>query len=748
MAFPGDTPASIAATVCNVTICRSVSRNENIAFPANLGGTTTTAGGTAPGAGALPTPPPAGTVAVVCATSFEITDSAQFARINCQASFAGEFTSISWSAPGATPANGSGISKTFKTSLENKPGVPVAVKIQATVCNFGQCRTSNPQTVGVGQTRTIIDTQPQGAVPLRNSVTLLAIVSGTNGIVPQGGTVQFFADDIPINPSTPLFTIGSLSVAQTGIQTGSVAGLTSLGQHTVRAVYSGGINAFGSQSNVANIIVDPPIPDGCDSVDDDPQAGNSITDGTCDFATPKGPGRRHRAQRLQHQRADRPGPQHRHRLAGRHLHRCGQRRAWTTYCPGCIRQVYIGIGANATAGTAATTPICVLSATMPLAPAGPGFANVTLTAPTTPGVYYLRGSSTLDYFCVGAQTGPPDKSVGRIIVRAPVTPAIEIRDEAGNTPVNGTDEGGRVTLVARVPAGVTGRVDFSQIPVLASNPNDPPLMSAPVAPICPPSGVLPDGTGTKTCTPGEARVTTSPLAGSATAIAVTATYVDPNPLRLLDFTTDPDGVDVAVPIWIPGSPPSSTSGGCATPSPDGCSFRILMDTSIDLTVTPDPAVMGTALTLRAVVTAANDGAISGNGGTVQFRVGNTNLGGPVTVASVLGVDGVAERTWTPCAGTPACGPDAGAPFDTHDEGSRSLYDDVVAVYTNGGASPLRSETSAAINVDIDRAASTTTLGTITSTSSPATIGDTLTVPVTVTGPFTAEGGTVEVPGGR
>ncbi|MBK9612008.1 hypothetical protein, partial [Candidatus Amarobacter glycogenicus] len=194
--------------------------------------------------------PPAGTVTVTCGTAFDQAKTPAVANITCQANFSGEFTSISWSAPGGKPANASGAKKTFETQLVNDLGAPTTVKITATVCNFGTCRTSQPLTVGIGQTKTIIDTDPQGGVPLKHGVTLLAVVTGLSGIVPQGGNVQFVVvsggSEFPISPSAALFTVGSLSVAQVAVQTGAVSGLDTVGPVQLKAVYSGGINAFGS----------------------------------------------------------------------------------------------------------------------------------------------------------------------------------------------------------------------------------------------------------------------------------------------------------------------------------------------------------------------------------------------------------------------------------------------------------------------------------------------------------------------
>jgi hypothetical protein len=62
----------------------------------------------------------------------------------------------------------------------------------------------------------------------------------------------------------------------------------------------------------------------------------------------------------------------------------------TGYCPGCVVQVYIGIG-----GTSQTIQCDNYI--------GDGYSNSfngSFTAPTTPGVYYLTQNGSLQYFCV------------------------------------------------------------------------------------------------------------------------------------------------------------------------------------------------------------------------------------------------------------------------------------------------------------------------------------------------------------
>lgn len=547
MAFNDDTPATVSATVCNVTICRSVTRAERIVFPANLSGTTFTGpGGTGTGAPPVVTPPAGGAVAIVCATEFPITPDGQLAQFTCQASFSGDFTSISWSAPGGTPANQSGKSKTFTTTVRNVEGAPVSLKVTATVCNFGTCRTSEPTTVGIGRTITTLESSPDGQVNSGHRLTLMARVDGIGGVVPQGGTVQFFADGFAIGPSATLFTVGKVAVAQVAVETTGLSSGDPDGSgidHVFIGKYSGGINAFGSDSLERIITVLPPIKDGCDSVDED---NDGIVDNTCrnvvspstgfatagSFATPKnlGGGTVLHTLSLAGGRDGstattlilRPGdPFTVSGSAGR-----------TDYCPGCIRQVYIGIGGNQTSGAPPIGPKCVVSGGLPLHTVTNVPFSTTFNAPDKPGVYYLRATTTLDYFCVGPQVGPPENSVGRLVVEEPVSAELQIWSVPANLwdtlDPNATGPGdpkllseipssGQVMLRAITnPSVPYGRVEFITEPPATSVNNamltlPPPNQNTIVLlqQVCPTSGTL----GGQTCTPGETRLIVQ--AGSA-----------------------------------------------------------------------------------------------------------------------------------------------------------------------------------------------------------------------------------------
>ena len=802
-AFPTDSPASIALTVCNQTLCRSTTKSERIAFPgsdATAAGNGGTTGGT--GSPNVIPPPAAGQVAVVCGTEFPITPDGQVAQFNCQVNFSGDYTNISWSAPGGTPANKNGTSKEFTTSIKNTPGTPPSLKISATVCNFGVCRTSQPAEVGIAKTITLIDSTPVNEVNQGHSLTLMARVQGTGKSVPQGGTVQFYADGQDnahaIGGSATLLTTGSVAIAFTTVDTNSLTTTAQGGPglpHGFIAVYSGGTNAFGSQSGVFGdtekppriITVLPPIPDACDSINNDGDPNNdgviddAVTDGTCVFTTPRDLGGGTILNTLSISGDSSvlqdgapnavvvdPGDTLTvHGSAGR-----------TDYCPGCIRQVYIGIGGyDPTPNLATATrigPICSLNGFFPLAPDGPQF-NINIQAPTTPGIYYIRATTTLDYFCVGPTVGPPENSVGRIIVRQAITTQVELWDDGALWPspptvnggppgpdplasptrhqVTGISEGQKILLRAKVPAGAVGRVEFSTNPPNVLRVGG----SVPSAQVCPEAGFfdMPAGTPDITCVPWEARVITDAVDAINQPFTVTARYVDPDPL----IATDP--LDV--------QPPFDTNTYniryAATPSSNSVGMKVLAPAAVTVTSpTTMPVPMGSDFTLTADVESVSSSlGLKGGGGTVQFKAGNNAVGPPVPV----GADGKASLTWRAGVNPPTCTPVpcGGFPFDTKDDGNRSTYNNVFAEYITGGTSLLQNACSGTngwqqnncfeTNVDIDPAAATVSITRLVTgssgsscdglgASSPVTAGQCITVTATVTGvpDFPPTGGNV------
>jgi hypothetical protein len=466
---------------------------------------------------------------------------------NCEANFSGDYTSVSWSAPGGTPANQSGRSKAFKTTVKKDENAPTSLSITATVCNFGSCRTSEPTVVGIGQTITTLESSPDGQVNSGHRLTLMARVDGVKGIVPQGGVVQFFADAQPVGAPATLFTVGKVSVAQVVVGTADLRYGDPEGSgvdHVFLARYTGGINAFGSESLERILRVLPPVKDGCDSVDED---NDGIVDNTCrnvlnpttgfsaegGYATPKnlGGGTVLKTLTLSGGLPDstpstiilRPGTTFTvSGTAGR-----------TDYCPGCIRQLYIGIGANETTGTPGIDPKCLYFPGLPEHTVSTVPFTTELKAPSVPGVYYVRATTSLEYVCLKPQAGPPETSVGRIIVTEPVSTDLQIwsvppnlwdpLDPASTDPnapklLSEIPSNGQAMLRATTnPSVPYGRVEFLTDP----SPTDatdalltlpPPNQNTIVLlqQVCPKSGIL----GNAVCVPGEARLVVRAGAGA------------------------------------------------------------------------------------------------------------------------------------------------------------------------------------------------------------------------------------------
>ncbi len=422
----------------------------------------------------------------------------------------------------------------------------------------------------------------------------------------------------------------------------------------------------------------------------------------------------------------------------------------TSYCPGCLRQVYIGLGKNDTASTPALGPSCVYSGGTGLvlnddgSPAGPGtaFSPIHITAPQAPGVYYVRATTTLDYFCIGAAVGPPDRSVGRIVVQASIVPNLSIYavdpdpipespwDNVLTTAITKSEAGKKVLLLAKVPPGATGSIDFVGFKNAAGGD------VAVVAPVCPPSGVVPTTmfAGSK-CEPGEARALSPTLLDDFPSLDLVATYRNDAPLRLLD----PAGGFIA-PVQVNNYPVYQAGG----PSP-AYTLKALVAATVTLAADPNPVQMGQPFTLTAtvapLVTPPSGPMPSAIGGTVQFMQGNNPIGSPKTISNA---DGTVSITWTPknCNGIGPCGAGSmGFPFDSRDDNAgagRPTYNDVRAVFASG-TSDLKGATSPDINVDVDRAPSSSVISSIgigsgaCTPAAPIYVGDTLCVTATLTG---------------
>jgi Bacterial Ig-like domain (group 3) len=148
-------------------------------------------------------------------------------------------------------------------------------------------------------------------------------------------------------------------------------------------------------------------------------------------------------------------------------------------------------------------------------------------------------------------------------------------------------------------------------------------------------------------------------------------------------------------IWVTYSADGSTFTISNTP-PSGPA-----NTTVVVTATPNPAQIGSTVTLNATVT-ANTGSAT-PAGTVQFQVGGTAVGGAVTLSSA----GTASTTTT----FTAAGPQS-----------------VTAVYTPATGTNFAGSTSAAFTENV-------------TTANPNSTGELITVSVAPSGSFTFSGTT-------
>jgi hypothetical protein len=88
-----------------------------------------------------------------------------------------------------------------------------------------------------------------------------------------------------------------------------------------------------------------------------------------------------------------------------------------SWCPGCIVQIYVGLNSNA------NPQACASSVVAGATPGTTGHASVTLTAPSTPGVYYIGIDRDLQFSCFGGgqvwPSGPPtspERYIGAVVV--------------------------------------------------------------------------------------------------------------------------------------------------------------------------------------------------------------------------------------------------------------------------------------------------------------------------------------------
>ena len=667
MAFNSDGNAAVGVSVCNRTICKSTSFQQKIQFPApgTAGGTT---GGTGTGGTgvALPTqtPPPTGIV-VNCTSQFE--QGAQpKAVVTCAALFSGASTSISWSAPGGQPASGQG--KTFTTNI--LPNTVKVLRVTATVCNFAVCQTSPTVNVGIGGSTTQVFlkvTTPPQTAPLNSTTTFTALVTGPQP--PAGGTVQFRDGLNAIGASVPLFTAGSVGFAQLTVTTGTspLIGLNT--SHPINAVYSGGTNLFGSTSPDRDLLLIAPIPEHCNSINDN--AGqDTLIDNGCDIGAKEVGGgtvvnNLTIAANLAGQSVARNNTNDTIVRPGATLSVSGNATR-TTYCPGCLRQVYLAIAPNTVTATAAIGPSCRYSGGLGTTTPGVALAPWAPVAPAIPGIYYIRGSSTLDYSCVPVPPlGAVDHALGRVVVQAATTTSLQVFT-TGPTPVavNSINVGTAVTIVATItPANAPGSLRLLEF----------------------------DGTSWQ-----QVGTDQNLSASGQASFSYTPTTAGPHRLKATYFGYPSSSVFPDQ--WFA---PSGVAGGVETEF----SLGGLTGSTTGLVVSPTSAKVGESVT--ATVTVTPDDAFPTDGASVTLTAG----GNPVGTATLAG--GTASFTLT--AG------DGAVP----DLQSYSL------VASFAGAEYVAASTSPTRTLTVNKADSTITMDA--PVPNPVTAGDTLVLTARVTG---------------
>ncbi len=549
LAFEEDTSATIVLSACNITICRSTSAVEAIRFPV-VNTLSTDSGSTTPGQ-PVPPPPPTTGITISCATTFNAIE--QSAQISCVAAYPDgtPYTSITWSAPGAEPANQTSLSTTF-TTFTNDP--EAVIRVTATICNYSVCSTSDPFELNFGETIVEIAVfgttgpSPNGEFPQYAPITITATVRGSSP--PTSGFVNFGlgpTDEFPtIGATQPLIPAGDFGFATVTIEpnpdNAPLNGEVGTG-YDLYARYSGGATLFPGVSDPVHITIVEGTPDDCDSINND---GDNATDEDCDYTVDVGQPRSVGGGTQLHQLTISDGvfTTDDIRVAPGTLLTVSANVTRTDYCPGCIRQVYIGIAANQANGVGGQGPTCVISAVLP---AAPNYYTVStqFVAPQTPGVYYVRVTGSLQYSCIQQDIGPPSTTAGRIVVQGvtnttvTANPATVSLGETNFVTIR-TDVGPTAPAVG----APTGTLTFTGIQSHPAPPN-------PTAPVCWRAGQ--PHTGTNAVNPS---VPVQLTGGTFSLECDVSKLTSGNYIVRANYTPDPN-VGIGLPFYSCSGPPNT-----------------------------------------------------------------------------------------------------------------------------------------------------------------------------------------------
>ncbi len=473
--YTHDGLTSISVSACNQTLCKSDSTTQTIRFPAAPGQPTPTVAPPPPTPVVPTVTPPAVGAALNCGYLIDTTTVAGGqAQVTCLAQTKESLTSFTFQTEDLTPGSTTLVSasstdasgaRTYKFDGTAAPNDLTPTNQQATVtvggeaCTLSSCSTVSPAMLTIPYANVSLSVLP-ATVPLGTSVNLFAVITGPNGLVPAGGTVQFAAIDtsgstpvtVPIGLEVKVSPVGGFAVANLTVPTGQMP-LSNTQAYKIIAVYSGGANMFGGTSPQQNLSVTPKLPDICNGFDDN---GNGQIDESCVVLGDSGASDKDigaavimRSVTMTSGNATSgsgtssivvsPGASL--TVAGTVLLNTEQPET----CIDCVRQVYFGIGENTAVfpQVAPVGPYCAMSQRLPDPTVDPAPVslpqsghNVTIKAPTVPGIYYLRSTASIQANCGNPPVGGPDVSVGRIIVQAattttldPLTPNLQLGNE-------------------------------------------------------------------------------------------------------------------------------------------------------------------------------------------------------------------------------------------------------------------------------------------------------------------------------
>ena len=656
--FTQDATTALTVAACNVTVCVSAATTQAIRFPVSPNEPQSEATPTPPPP--VPTPPPAPPATGLAAScSLTITTNPD-ATIKCQPlTNIKTFSSITWDIPALTPSSsrpspdGSPLLRVIKPAdlVPDKSG-NADVLITATLCSAStsgpsnNCTVSAPATISIPYATTTLSVLPvtdaTGTPPkllnLGNTASFFAVIKGP--VVPSGGTVQFVTIDTngkphPVGLEQKVQLYPGFAFAQLNVPTGSIP-LDAEGHYDIQAVYSGSNNIFGGPSATVGLDVGPKVEDTCNSLDDnadgrvdencvlpDPVSGQTdIGSGTVLRGITVN-GTTNVAKVTPGQALD---------VAGG-VSRKSSPAGTDLYCAGCTRQVYLGVGPNAAVSPPVPPlgPVCAVNQSLdqyddtvpPLA-----FDSTALSAPTTPGLYYVRATGSVQSSCGQPDVGGPNTSVGQVTVKGatqttlqPIAAPVKLGD---HVTISAT-----VLAVAPATGQPTGEVQFcddSITPLASPGPNDPQkcvtgpgieLLKVPLTDGPPPSG-----------SSVSSRVATLDL---DTALLYSGVW-SANPVKGHNISAhflDVPGGSSANPYWG-----ASDSGQ-----------QTLQVNPADVTTEVQPStasvVLGQHIALTAVVRSGGFGPFSdgngGSGGFVRFTDGTQAIGDACVSGQQVGI---------------------------------------------------------------------------------------------------------------